>query len=79
MTTAMYVYTHICITIYAFHVLFFATTFHWSALSRQQITQSAATAWRSTLNISKIDKYNLADKQTVVPAQTIKAYADMDT
>ena len=40
MITAMYAYTHICIKIYVFHVLFFAPTFHWSDLSRQQITQT---------------------------------------
>jgi hypothetical protein len=75
----MYVYVHTCITIYAFNVLFFAPTFRWSDLWRQQITQSAATARRPTLNTSTIDKYNLADKHMVVPAQAMKAYGDMDT
>ena len=79
MIRATYVYTHICTTIYAFHTLFFVPTFDRSALSRQQITQSAATARHSTLNISTIDKYYLADKHTVIPAQTMKAYRGMVT
>ena len=36
-------------------------------------------ARRSTLNTTTIDKYNLADKHTVVTAQATKAYGDMET